>query len=161
MRLRNGYDESTAPIADKAHLGADLILQVPGQDEHVVRPGIADLIRRENGNMRARRVFALLVRVAIDRVVDEIGTDAAIVEQRIAFARRAVADKGFAVALRLDQEARQFALVRANPIGEIRIGPNPVQTGLALTDARHAVLTLGQLQRGNSRCQPAPCPNNG
>src|ERR1700712_4034218 len=34
----DGRDEAPAPIADGRHLGGDLVLQVPGQDEEVVRP---------------------------------------------------------------------------------------------------------------------------
>ena len=38
---------------------------------------------------------ALLVRVAVDRVVEEVGADAAVVEQRVALAGRAVAGDRF------------------------------------------------------------------
>ena len=42
--------------------------------------------------MCPRRESRVLVRVAVDRVVEEVGTDPAVVEERVAFAGRAVAD---------------------------------------------------------------------
>ena len=36
--------------------------------------------------------------IPVDRVVDEVGPDAAVVQQRVAFARSAVADDRFALA---------------------------------------------------------------
>ena len=59
--------------------------------------------------MRPGQELALLVRVAVDRVVEEVGADAAVVEQRVALARRAVAAT-LAVVLGLDQELEQLAL---------------------------------------------------
>ena len=41
--------------------------------------------------MHARREAAVLVGIAVDGEVEEVGADAAVVEQRVALARRAVA----------------------------------------------------------------------
>ena len=50
-------------------------------------------------DVRARQELALLVRAAVDGEVEEVGADAAVVEQRVALARRAVADDRLAGAL--------------------------------------------------------------
>jgi hypothetical protein len=61
----------------------------------------------------------------------KIDANAAIVEQRIALTWRAVAGKGFVAALRLDQEAQQFALGRAGEdiVTDSRFSPRQVQLG--------------------------------
>ena len=54
--------------------------------------------------MRSRKEMALFVRTTIDRVVDQIRTYAAIIEQRVSFGWRSVTDNGFPILLRGDQE---------------------------------------------------------
>jgi hypothetical protein len=63
---------------------------VPGQDEHVVGRSRGSL-GREDRDARAGGELALLVGIAVDGVVEEVRADAAVVEQRVALARRAVA----------------------------------------------------------------------
>ncbi len=70
----------------------DFVLQVPRQNQHVVRTGLTNPFGRKDGNVRAREKLAVLVGIAIDRVVDEVRANAAVVEQRVALARRAVSD---------------------------------------------------------------------
>src|SRR5690606_29035401 len=60
--------------------------------------------------MRAGGVLALLVRIPIHSEVEEIRPDAAVVEQRVALAWRAVADDLLAGPFRLDEEAQDVAL---------------------------------------------------
>ena len=67
-------------------------LQVPRQDQHDVGLVRADALRRADRDVRARQQVALLVRVEVDGVVEEVRADAAVVEQRVALGRRAVAD---------------------------------------------------------------------
>ena len=54
--------------------------------------------------MAAREEMPLLVRVEIDRVVDEVGSDAAEVQQCVALRRGAVTGDRQALALEPDQE---------------------------------------------------------
>ena len=62
-------------------------------------------LRRADRDVRAGQEVALLVRVAVDRVVEEVGADAAVVEQRVALGRRAVADdRACPARLSVDQE---------------------------------------------------------
>src|SRR5208282_3038468 len=109
------HDEPGAPAADIGELARDLVFKVPRQDQHVIGLGFGNLFRRKNRNVSSREIFALLVGISVNRVVEKIGAYAAIVEQGIALARRAVAGDRFAAALRLDQKAQQLALGRANP----------------------------------------------
>ena len=53
---------------------------------------------------------ALLVRVAVDREVEEVGADAAVVEERVALSGRAVAGDPLAGSLQPDQELEDAAL---------------------------------------------------
>ena len=80
-----------APLADVAVLRDDLVAQVPGQDQHEVGLRLAQRPRGARSGCASRAGAALLVRVAVDRVVEEVGADAAVVQQRVALGRRAVA----------------------------------------------------------------------
>ena len=60
------------------------------------------------------------VRTAVDRVVEEVGADAAVVQQRIPFAGRAVAHDRFAfLRARRSRKSQQLAFRRANAFFEI------------------------------------------
>ena len=61
-------------------------------------------------DVRARREPTVLVRVAIDEVVEEIVPDPAVREERVGLARRAVAGDPGSAPLLLDQEREEVAL---------------------------------------------------
>ena len=92
LRLRNRYDELPAPFPDVRELCGDLPLQVPRQDQDVVRPGLRDALRGIDRDVGAGQEPPVLVRIAVDGVVEEIGPDAAVVQQGVALPGRAVAD---------------------------------------------------------------------
>ena len=75
----------------------------------------------KNGNVRAGRVLALFIRIAIDGVIDEIGADAAVVQQRIALARGAVANDFLAAFPGVDEEAEQVTLHPLHPFAETAV----------------------------------------
>ena len=102
MRLR-------APLVRIGELRGDLPREVPGQDHDRVGPRLGDPLRRHDRDVRSRREPAVLVRVAVDGVVEEVGADPAVVEQGVPFPGRAVADDLLALA----REARSGA--RAAP----------------------------------------------
>ena len=58
---------------------------VPGQNQHVIRPGLFDFVRMIDGNMSSGQEAPLLVGASIDGIVDEIGPDAAVIEERVSF----------------------------------------------------------------------------
>ena len=47
LRLGNGHDELAAPFTDVTEPVGDLLAEVPGQDQHVVRTGLGDPRRME------------------------------------------------------------------------------------------------------------------
>ena len=57
----------------------------------------------------------VLVRVAVDRVVEEVRADAAVVQQRVALPGRAVAGDRLAGALGVDQELEQLRIWSLSP----------------------------------------------
>src|SRR5699024_4019228 len=116
--LRDGYDARSAPLPDVVELCDDLVLEVPRQDEDVVRLGLGDprgFVDRDAGT---GGVPAVLVGVAVDRVVEEVRTDAAVVEEGVSFARSPVADHARPVTLDPDKEVEQLALGLADSLGE-------------------------------------------
>ena len=79
-------------------------------------------------DVHARREAAVLVGIAVDGELEEVGTDAAIVQERVALARRAIAADGLAVALRLDQERQELALGALDLLGKGGIGLEIAET---------------------------------
>ena len=118
----NWDDELAAPGADVTHLMDDLVLEVPRQDQDVVGLEIVESGHRMDRHMHAGREPAVLVRVAIDRELEEVGADPAIVQQRIALARSAVAADHLAGILGRDQERQQPTFGARHPLGERGVG---------------------------------------
>jgi len=98
--------EHIAIRIDRDH---DLVGQVPGKDQQVVRPGPVDRLGCQDRNVRPWEVHPLLVGAAVDGEVQQVGPDAAVVEQGVAFARCAVACDPLARLASLDQKAQKFA----------------------------------------------------
>src|SRR5690606_7574471 len=63
-----------------------------------------------DGDVAARKVLALLVRVAVDRVRQQLGADPAVVQERVALAWRAVASDAQALVVEANQQLQQLAL---------------------------------------------------
>src|SRR5690606_26235869 len=114
----NGDDELRAPADDVVHLADNLVLEVPWQDEDVVRLCLVDRIDRLDRDMHAWCEAAVFVGIAIDREVEEIGADGAIIEQRVALSRRAVTADLLAFALCRDQEGQEVTLCAARLVAE-------------------------------------------
>ena len=91
LHLRDGDDEAGSPVAGVGELRHDLPLEVPRQDQDVVGPLLFERIRMADRDVRPRQEQSLLVRVAIDRELEQVGTNAAVVKQRVALAGSAVA----------------------------------------------------------------------
>src|SRR5271166_2010798 len=121
-QLRSPRREPPAPLANEAQLLDDLVLQVPRQDQHDVGLLLAYRLGRADGDVAARQEVPLLVRVQIAGVVDEVATYAAVVEQRVALGRGAVAGYAQAVLLEGDQEAEDLALVRLHTAAVAEVG---------------------------------------
>src|SRR4029453_18756991 len=78
--FRDGHDESASPIPDVAQLLNDLLLEVPGKDQHEIRLRLRDPVGVVDGYVSARQEPPLLVGIAVDRIFEEIGADAAVVQ---------------------------------------------------------------------------------
>src|SRR5437763_4391629 len=140
LQLGSACGEPAAPLADVAQLLHDLILEVPWQDQHYVRPVLADCLRRADRQVAAGQEVPLLVRVEITRVIDQVPAHTAVVEHRVALGRCSVADHLQSLLLEIDQEAEDLPLVGldALAVAEIRV---------ELLEARRT-LSLAQRSRG-------------
>src|SRR5204862_1565455 len=65
---------------------------------------------------------SLLMRVAVDRIVDEVRADAAIVEQSVALGGRAVPHNRDIASLAIDEERQQLSLGFAHALGKVSVG---------------------------------------
>ena len=117
------------PSRARRRAARDLVAQVPRQDQDVVGPVGGDALRRVDRDVRARQEHALLVRAAVDGVLEQVLADAAVVEQRVALARGAVADDPLALGARRQEEVEQVALDREDLVGEAVVPLEGVQPG--------------------------------
>ena len=110
---RDRDDEPRSPFTRVGQLLDDLVLEIPRKDQDVVGAILLEHLGVLDRDVRPRQELALLVRVAIDRVLKEIGANAAEVQKRVALSRRAVAGDALTLAAARDKELEQapFGLV--------------------------------------------------
>lgn len=101
--VRNRYDELATPFHYMLHLPDDFLLEVPRQDQNIIGFETVDDRGVKDRNMHSGRKASVLVRIAIDREIEKVGPDTAIIEQGITLARRSIA---------ADALARIFAAIR-------------------------------------------------
>src|SRR6266581_5979607 len=97
-RIWNRNNELSAPLSNKSHLLHDFISQIPRQNQEIIRPHFPDFLRRVDRDVRSRRKTPVLIRVAVNRVIEEIGADSTVVEKRIPLAGRPVTGDRFPLA---------------------------------------------------------------
>src|SRR5262245_26408964 len=83
---RNREDQLTSPRTHVFKLLADLLPEVPREDEDVVGLCLREALRREDRDVGPRQELALLHRAAVHGVGDQVGPDAAVIQQRVALA---------------------------------------------------------------------------
>ena len=83
FHLGDRHDELSAPVADAGHLLHHFVPDVPGEDEDVVGLAVGDGFRREDRDVRAGEVAALFVRAAVDGEFEQVGPNAAEVQERV------------------------------------------------------------------------------
>src|SRR5208282_1306720 len=92
LQFGNCRHKSTVPTS---HLIAnpidDFLLQVPRKNEYIVRSVGKDMVLMENGDTNARDIFALFERCRVNRVWQQVGTDATVVQENGGLSRGAVA----------------------------------------------------------------------
>src|SRR5678816_2444086 len=130
--LRDRHDEPAAPLADVRELGLDLVLQVPREDQDVVGTRLSDLFGRIDRNVGAGQELAVLVRIPVHGVFDEVRPDAAIVQERVSFSGSPVAGDGLSFLSGRDQEAEQVPLDPVDALGKGAVGLDPAEARLLL-----------------------------
>ena len=99
------------------------------------------------------REAAVLVGVAVDGVGEQVGPDAAVVEQRVALARGAVAHHLLARPARLDEERDEVVAHAGDGLGEPVVALGGVQARL-LFGGQHVAHGLARLARDLRRAGP-------
>src|SRR5579863_10512467 len=84
------HNEASTPLANELQLAHDFVFQIPGENDHVVGLGLGDTILLIDRNLIAREEPPLLIRTAIDRVFNQVGADATVMQQRGALPWRAI-----------------------------------------------------------------------
>src|SRR2546430_14220259 len=78
LDFRDRHNELASPIPNECILLHDFLFEIPRQNQQIIRPCTLNLIRRINRDMCSRQELAVLVGIAVDGVVDEIGANGAI-----------------------------------------------------------------------------------
>lgn len=102
--MRNGHDKFASPLADKCHLRHDLFLEVPRENQEVIRFCFGNGFHGVDGDMRSRQEMSLFVRASIDCEREKLGTDAAEVEESISFRRSSIANHFFSLFFAIEEE---------------------------------------------------------
>ena len=71
--------------------------------------------------MRSGQELALLVGIAVHGVVDEVRANTAVIQKRIAFARRPISDYRFSLSPDTDQEFKKLPLGLLHLLSEIAV----------------------------------------
>src|SRR5206468_12285172 len=90
-------------------------------NQQIIRSWKVDLNRRINGDVRSGQELAVLMGIAVDGIVDEVGANGAIVQQGVALARRTISGNFLSTALGLEKEFEQFALGFLYLTGKARV----------------------------------------
>ena len=73
--LGNRNDELPALVAEGLFLGEDLVLEIPGQQQHVVRFLGGDFFRGHDGHMLPGHVPPLLVHILVSHEIQQVVAD--------------------------------------------------------------------------------------
>ena len=128
-------DEFAAPVGDVGKLLGQLGLEVPGQRQHDVGPVLVDLGRIVDRNACPRREATVLVRVAVDGVLEQIAADSAVVEQRVALTGCSVTDDSLALGATVEQESQELVADGLSPRAKLQVAVHVMQAGLLLDRA--------------------------
>src|SRR4051794_20241855 len=82
--VRDRYDEPPAGLAVRRLLGEDLLREIPGEQQAVVRPPGRQLLRRDDRQPGARREPPLLHRAPVGYELDQVPADSEVVQERTA-----------------------------------------------------------------------------
>src|SRR6185312_3752058 len=141
----HGYDETTPAATVFVLLGHDLFFEIPGEDQHVVRLGLEQPLRRLDRQSHAGNVAPLLVNVAVDDEIEQLRPEPGVVEHDRAFGRRPVAGDVGAAALQVLQQGGQLRADRGHAYREPRVIGKTVQA--------EALLALQVFRDGASRAR--------
>src|SRR5215211_7430429 len=89
--LRNRHDEPRTPLPGEGELLDDLVLEVPRKDEDEVWSVLRNLARMRYRYVRAGQKTVLLVRVSVDGVVHEIGSNPTVVQKGVSLPGSSIA----------------------------------------------------------------------
>src|SRR5262249_31607091 len=88
----------------------DFVLQVPRKNQQVIRTRLPYVFWRVDGDPNAREKLPLFVGTAVDDVIHEVGSNAAVIQERVALGGGAVGGNFFSALLGVNEELQELAL---------------------------------------------------
>ncbi len=98
-------------MADMVHLLHDFIFNIPRKNENVIRFRLTNPVWGVDWNMRTWEKTTLLMRIAINSVLDQIGSYSAVVQKSIPLAGAPYATTDFSSVFAAARKSRSFRLV--------------------------------------------------
>src|ERR1700733_1686737 len=117
----DGHNETASPISNEGVLLDDFVLQVPRENKQVVGTSFSNAIRRKNRDVGPRKKLAVLVWIAIHRVIDKVRANSAVIQQCVSLARRSVSCDGLAFTPSANQEIQEHSLRLFYTLGEAAV----------------------------------------
>src|SRR5215510_12749944 len=140
LDFRDGNHELTTPFAQASDAFDNFVFQIPRENEQVVWTRLPDVLGRVDGDPDAGEKLPLLVGAAVNNVIHEIGSNAVVIQERVAFGSGVVSGNLFAALLGLNEEFEELALGFLNLLGKTRVGFELIEPGglFASAELSHA-----------------------
>ena len=102
--FRDRHYKLSTPISDVRQLFHNFGLEVPGKNKNVIRLCFTNLTRVVDGYMSTWRVLPVFVGITVHSVVNEVCSDAAVIQQGIPLSRCSVARNRFSFPFGLSEK---------------------------------------------------------
>ena len=119
-------DELAATFSVLLLLFENLVGEIPGEQQTVVRLIFYKMVRRADTQVRARRVVPLFNRTSINDIIDQVFANAKIVQQRAAFSRRSINSDATIFCFKSAQQIEKLLAQSINPLAKSCVEPSVV-----------------------------------
>src|SRR5690348_3903107 len=86
----------------------NFFLEIPGKYEHIIRFYVFDFVGMIHWNKCTGKKLSLTERIAINCKIQEVGTNAAIIQQRISLTRCSITNDSLSFMLGSNQKLKNF-----------------------------------------------------
>src|SRR4030066_1871803 len=134
LYFRDQDNEPPPPLPEGSHLAHDFLLEIPGENQKIIRSRFLYFLGRQDRNPGAGEKKSLLVGIPVDGVFDKIGPDSAVVQQGVSLGWGAVGGNRPPPLFFSDHEFQDVSVGFVNHFGKRQIPAQVSQTAFSLLD---------------------------